>query len=235
MNRPQLLSLTCVVFMPVTLLGQRPLLLDNFERNRGDLVGDLSRNDHLEVVKGEGTGGSKAIEATYQGNENGSARIVARTSLKRPGKEFTLCYDVKFAKDFDFAKGGKLPGLGPEKPVTGGDPMRSDGWSARLMWQKEGGVISYIYHQDQPGKYGDSKKANIKLETGKFHAITLQVTINSAGDQADGRVAIYIDGTKQIEHPAIRLRGEDRKKALIASVPVQHLSRWLLSRLGPAR
>lgn len=83
------------------------------------------------------------------------------------------------------------------------------------MWQAKGGLISYIYHQDQPGKYGDSKKAKFNFKKGSFHAISLQVTINTSGDEADGRVAVYVDGKKLIEHSKLKLRGTKRKEALI--------------------
>ncbi len=196
-------------------LAQRPVLSDNFERNRGDLTRTLSKNDHLTIVREEGVEGSKAIQANYQGNDEGSERITQDFTLRRPGTEFTLCYDVKFAEDFEFVKGGKLPGLGPDKPVAGGDPIRPDGWSVRMMWKSEGGLISYIYHQDQPGKYGDGKKAEFNFERGRYHALTLQVTVNTSGDEADGRVAVYVDGEKVIEHEQLKLRGTKRKEALI--------------------
>lgn len=199
--------------------AQRPLMADTFERSRGDFTAALSKHDRLEVVRKAGTQASKAIEATYQGNERGSERIVVSVPCDRAALEYTLCYDVKFAADFDFAKGGKLPGLGPEKPVTGGKPMRADGWSARLMWREDGKIISYVYHQDQPGRYGDSKAAaRVKFARGAYHAVTLQVTVNSAGDKADGRVAVYLDGRKLIEHRKLCLRGTDGNEALIERV-----------------
>ena len=197
-------------------LAQRPVISDDFERPGGELVRALADHKRLELAKAMGVDGSRALEATYQGNSRGSERIVKDVRLKRPGKEFTLCFDVKFADDFDFARGGKLLGLGPEKPVAGGDPIRPDGWSARLMWKRDGEIISYIYHQDQKGRYGDSKKAKSRVGRGKYHAMTLQVTVNSGAEEADGRVAIYIDGETQVEHRALRLRGVDGKEALIA-------------------
>ena len=48
-----------------------------------------------------------------------------------------LSYTVRFGKDFDWVKGGKLPGFcgGPEN-VSGGRPADgTNGFSARLMWR----------------------------------------------------------------------------------------------------
>ncbi len=69
-----------------------------------------------------------------------------------------LGYTVRFGRDFDWVKGGKMPGLsgGPES-VTGGH--RADGrngFSARLMWRANGTGEAYVYHMNQPDKYGES-------------------------------------------------------------------------------
>ncbi len=71
--------------------------------------------------------------------------------------EAELTYQLCFEEGFDFKKGGKLPGLcGGPKTITGGDAVSGrDGFSVRLMWRKEGRGQAYVYHMDQPSKYGD--------------------------------------------------------------------------------
>jgi hypothetical protein len=69
-----------------------------------------------------------------------------------------LRYTVRFSKDFDWVKGGKLPGLsgGPDN-VSGGRPATGqNGFSARLMWRREGRGEAYVYHVGQPEQYGES-------------------------------------------------------------------------------
>jgi len=68
-----------------------------------------------------------------------------------------LRYTVRFDEQFDFVKGGKLPGLcGGPKTITGGDMVNGEeGFSARVMWRKDGRGQAYVYHMHQPSKYGD--------------------------------------------------------------------------------
>ncbi|HEY1051278.1 MAG TPA: hypothetical protein VGE39_16015, partial [Prosthecobacter sp.] len=73
-------------------------------------------------------------------------------------EEAELRYTLRFSKDFDFVKGGKLPGLcgGPDN-VSGGRPADGkNGFSARLMWRKDGRGEAYVYHKNQKSNYGDS-------------------------------------------------------------------------------
>jgi len=62
-----------------------------------------------------------------------------------------MSYTLRFSKDFDFVKGGKLPGLcgGPEN-VSGGRPANGqNGFSARLMWRRDGRGEAYVYHKNR--------------------------------------------------------------------------------------
>ena len=94
-----------------------------------------------------------------------------------------LSYTLRFSEDFDFVKGGKLPGLcgGPEN-VSGGRPADgANGFSARLMWRKEGRGEAYIYHKNQPEKYGHSFPfpEDFRFPTGKPFQVRLAVTMNT--------------------------------------------------------
>jgi hypothetical protein len=110
-------------------------------------------------------------------------------------------YTVRFGKDFDWVRGGKLPGLcgGPEN-VSGGRPADgTNGWSARLMWRKEGKGEAYVYHKNQPEKYGESfdfPKA-FRFPTEKDIHVTIRVVMNTPGKK-DGllEVDIAIEGSK---------------------------------------
>ena len=69
-----------------------------------------------------------------------------------PATECTLSYDVYFPNDFQWCKGGKLPGIGlgttPTDSATGGEWDKDSG-SVRVMWRDdgEGGAIAvgYLY------------------------------------------------------------------------------------------
>ncbi|THG99990.1 hypothetical protein EW145_g7158 [Phellinidium pouzarii] len=74
-----------------------------------------------------GTGGAQ-FYATFGGSAGFEAML--------------LSYDIMFDEDFDWVKGGKLPGLrgGPKtNSCSGGnEPTGSDCFSSRLMWRADG-------------------------------------------------------------------------------------------------
>ena len=106
-----------------------------------------------------------------------------------------LRYTVRFSKDFDWVKGGKLPGLcgGPEN-VSGGRPATgANGFSARLMWRKDGRGEAYVYHKNQPERFGESLPfpAGFRFPTEKPVHVRLAVVMNAPG-RRDGSVRVWI-------------------------------------------
>lgn len=88
------------------------------------------------------------ISGSTSGNSSATATPV-------PAKAYTLTYKVYFEPGFDFAKGGKLPGLASKAFDSGctedGSSKRSgDNWSVRLMWRANGRVELYSYDQSRP-------------------------------------------------------------------------------------
>ncbi len=105
-----------------------------------------------------------------------------------------LSYSVQFEEGFDFNKGGKLPGLcGGPKTITGGDAVSGkEGFSVRLMWRKEGRGQAYVYHMDQPSKYGDEFDfpESFRFPAGAAVRIRMAVRVNQPGEK-DGRIRIW--------------------------------------------
>lgn len=113
-----------------------------------------------------------------------------------------LRYALRFSPDFDFVKGGKLPGLcgGPEN-VSGGRPADgTNGFSARLMWRREGRGEAYVYHKHQPEKYGESFPfpADFRFPKGQPLRVRLIVGMNKPG-QRDGTLRVWIALQDQAE------------------------------------
>ncbi len=106
-----------------------------------------------------------------------------------------LRYTVIFGKDFDWVKGGKLPGLagGPDN-VSGGRPATgTNGFSARLMWRAEGRAEAYVYHVDQPEQYGDrlSFPKEFRFPTEVPVRVRMRVTMNDP-DKKNGKLRVWI-------------------------------------------
>lgn len=176
----------------------------------------LSNHKYLDVVPDLGSDHSPVLKATYKSSKVGSERIVIRYKLGERGMEYTLLFDVKFDKDFQFVKGGKMHGLGPDRPITGGNAMKPDGWSARMMFHKGDEIQTYIYCQNKSGQYGTTKKNHdFTFEKDRFYAISYHVRVNDNGKD-NGFAHIYIDGKPIIMHDGIEYRASDDPSTLIS-------------------
>jgi hypothetical protein len=113
-----------------------------------------------------------------------------------------MTYTVRFSKNFDFVKGGKLPGLcGGPTNTSGGRPADgTNGFSARLMWRKDGHGEAYVYHKNQKSNYGDSFSfpAEFHFPTDTPIRVRLRVTMNEPG-RKNGKLYVWIAVADQPE------------------------------------
>jgi len=111
----------------------------------------------------------------------------------------TLSYKVFFHEDFDFVKGGKLPGLAGGAGNSGGFvPNGYDGWSVRFMFKEAGTICAYLYYPGMPEQYGEKKflkdgSGMVYLKTGAWNSIILTVIMNHP-EKEDGIVSANING-----------------------------------------
>jgi hypothetical protein len=136
------------------------------------------------------------IDGTTDGSgDNSNAPI--------PGKAYTLTYDLFFEPGFDFAKGGKLPGLASKTFDSGctedGNAKRNGtNWSVRMMWRNNGRLQLYSYDQTRPsGSCGVTQMVDaapgdapyempgmipqdnkFRFKTGTWYTVRLSVRIN---------------------------------------------------------
>jgi N-sulfoglucosamine sulfohydrolase len=195
-----------------------PVLSMDFESvTPGGPEDHLLQHPKLTLAPGAGVQGSKGLRAEYTSYDRGSERIVRHVFLPEPGPEFSLNYDVSFDEDFQFVRGGKLLGLGPEKHITGGRPIRPEGWSARVTFKDEGGIKLYTYHQDMKGQYGDrgAVQAPFRFEKGRYYSVSLHVRVNDPPEASNGFSRLYVDGRLIEQHENLRLRGAGGEVTMI--------------------
>ncbi|WP_417616071.1 polysaccharide lyase [Oceanisphaera sp.] len=136
--------------------------------------------------------------------------IIKSSIVKK--NNYSFSFDIRFDSRFPWSKGGKIPGLSGGKGYTAGNPAwNGDGFSIRIMWREGGRLIPYVYHMDQPGKYGDTFGSTIGyINSKKKFNIKYWVKLNN-GNKKDGILKIFIDNILRFEKRNIRFKNDDSK------------------------
>jgi hypothetical protein len=146
--------------------------------------------------------------------------IVSSVNIKE-GDFYQLKYDIRFDKDFDWGRGGKV-GFGFQVGETRAGGVSGDdgqGGTFRLAWYKDNDervyFRPYLYHKDQNGKYGSdfglTYPTQGSLIKNKTYKIVMKIKNNSSGKK-NGRAIITIDGDKFVDITIRWTDCEDKKK-----------------------
>ncbi|KAI8987950.1 hypothetical protein BDF20DRAFT_815693 [Mycotypha africana] len=135
-----------------------------------------------------------------------------------------LSYDLMFDENFDWVKGGKLPGIyggPPGEGCSGGEKATGENcFSVRLMWRNSGHGEAYAYiptsdnlcktkHVICNDDYGTSfSRGVIKFEKKKWTHIDLYVRLNS-GNNENGILKVWQDGSLVINQQQLKFRSKD--------------------------
>lgn len=187
----------------------------DFEEAKDGEVRRLLKNKYISLAPAGGRDGSDGIRVTYKGYERGSQRVVSRHRLPAKLEHEKLSFDVLFEEDFQWVAGGKLHGLGPKNPVTGGGDRVPEKWSSRTMFKEEGKISNYFYDQDKTKKWGWGQKSPSPVfRKGVWHTVTLEMKLNTPG-KADGACRILIDGKEVVRNAEVEYRGRGGEDTLI--------------------
>jgi hypothetical protein len=120
--------------------------------------------------------------------------------------ELYVSYRVKFSDNFDFVKGGKLPGFTGGTANTGSNkPDGTDGWSTRVTWREDGAITMYVYHPDQQTEFGEHFSWTHTFVPGVWHTIEARILMNTPG-QYDGIIQAWLDGIQSLNVTNMRFR-----------------------------
>lgn len=117
-----------------------------------------------------------------------------------------LSYAFKFGRDFDFAAGGRLPGLlgGP----AGSDRKTPEAFSVRVAWDDKGQLD---LHTQFPGMNTSRALSNeldtAELPRGRWVTVDQEVILNTPG-LSDGVVRVWVDGKLRYESRKATYRAE---------------------------
>lgn len=154
--------------------------------------------------------GSINFGSTDDGRPLGGAQFFAPLPRPVDGGRLCLRYQVRFPENFEFVKGGKLPGLYAGEAPSGGDEVSgTEGWSVRLMWREDGQgeLYEYVHNMDQD--YGLSVGRGIfTFPRGRWVTIDLETVLNEPGE-ANGIARLWVDGVQVIEQDNIVFRTDD--------------------------
>ena len=160
------------------------------------------------VVEKPSEENAKCIRISYPKGSVGPSEGGGQFLIDLPARnEYYLSYQLRFGDNFDFRRGGKLPGLtsGGGKYTGGNLPEAGDGWSARYMWKENGKLIVYLYYVDMPGKYGENLSLNFAAERNKWYTLTQRIKVNDPGKN-NGILEVWIDDEKVLSRKDIRFR-----------------------------
>ncbi|PMR73935.1 hypothetical protein C1H69_16130 [Billgrantia endophytica] len=134
----------------------------------------------------------------------GGAGFYADPKALAGAERACLSYQVRFAPDFDFVKGGKLPGLYGGDAPSGGEAVDGEnGFSLRLMWREMGEGELYPYVVGHEGV--SVGRGSWHFPVGRWVSVEQEVILNDPG-RDNGIARLWIDGRPVLEHRDITYR-----------------------------
>lgn len=148
-------------------------------------------------------------------------------------EEAILEYKLKFDKNFYWAAGGKLPGLGgsssrnngaiPSGCIDRGTFNSDNGFSCRLMWRTNRAhtakpkLVVYLYHPKRPKDCGEDFNIIFDIKKDKWYTIKQYVKLNTPGSK-NGILRMYVDGQMLLEKTDIEYRLSAKNNVKINSL-----------------
>ncbi|GAA5904042.1 hypothetical protein JCM6882_003808 [Rhodosporidiobolus microsporus] len=146
----------------------------------------------------------------------------------------TFSYSVFFPEDFDFVKGGKLPGLYGGHEGCSGGAESEDCFSTRTMFRKDGMGELYLYAprdaqpaalcETPPLTYCDTKygmsigRGAWTFARGAWTTVRQNIRLNTPGI-ADGGIRIYVDDVLVISSDTVLFRKNLTKPKPTSTLP----------------
>lgn len=173
---------------------------------------DWGLMERVKVVKADHTSGSAlavdlsskgARQAASPAQSNGAGFEWAPQSAG-PVAAACASYAFKLDREFDFATGGRLPGLigGP----TGSDRTTPEAFAVRVAWDENGQID---LHTQLPTATSSRALANerdaVELPRGRWVSVDQEVILNTPG-RHDGIVRVWVDGRLRFENQKANLR-----------------------------
>ncbi|KAF8602791.1 hypothetical protein BDV93DRAFT_523887 [Ceratobasidium sp. AG-I] len=217
----------------------------------GSLAAPVNAPDGREAIEVFFGAGSYAFASGVPG---GISFYAYGPSDLSQANELTLGYSIYFEPGFDFAKGGKLPGLyggttDDDAAGCSGGRIAPECFSTRFMWREYGDAELYVYlPPDQantalcsnapiPGDnvcstgYGTSLgRGSFKFQPGQWNTVAQRIKLNTPG-KADGELQVWSNGKSIWKTGGVVFRGAGMDASRVRGLMVQcffggHTADW---------
>ncbi len=167
--------------------------------------------------------GENVLEITIPKNTVSNGGSFWRLELSPSLKDVTLEYDIMFGNNFNFVRGGKLPGLGGGS-CPGGGSKDKEGFSARLMWRVDNFhslnliknrhkayLVQYVYYPErhESKNWGEdiiyrNEVGRIFVRSKKWYTLSMNIKLAKDSRKKDTLLA-WVNGNK-VSHKKLNLR-----------------------------
>ena len=127
-----------------------------------------------------------------------------------PVNALHLRYYVRFPREFDFVRGGKLPGLYGGTVTSGRRiPDGDNGLSTRYMWRTGGAAEVYAYLPTSVEHGTSLGRGSWHWPTGRWVCVEQAVRLNTPG-RSDGTIDVRLDGRRVLHAGGLEFRTTNR-------------------------
>ncbi len=190
--------------------------LDTFVKDWGSEPRRSIEEKRCRIVK---KNGKKVLEITIPKGTVSDGGAFWRLNFPRDFTDATFEYDIMFGNNFNFVRGGKLPGLGGGKSKGYGATAEEyqEGFSARLMWRVlnfhdkhlikdpyKAYLVQYVYYPERhkSKKYGEdivykNKSGKIFVKPNKWYNIKMRIKLSENPRKKDTLLA-WVNGKKAL-------------------------------------
>jgi hypothetical protein len=151
-----------------------PFLLPIPEKNQPPWNVIRSRKKVIARISAEGdstrTSSQPSLRIDYAPGKVGSCSgfgLFAAPQHAFPSTSATFSYKVYIDNDFDWVRGGKLPGLFIGSPGASGGNWEANAGSVRVVWQRKGIACLYVYIPLQVSTSG-TKEGALHAQSAEF-------------------------------------------------------------------
>lgn len=170
----------------------------------------FGQGERLEIVEETDNLNFHLLRVTYKASEvGGKSAMTFDAPLGAGYTHLFFQYKVKFASDFNWVKGGKLPGLttSPDTPTGCISNDSFEGFSARYMWRENGLLYAYIYNPEKVENCGDYYVSipNFYFQPGIWYTLKQEIFIGDPNIH-NGYIKVWVNNQLVTEIDSIMLR-----------------------------